>query len=217
MLSKGSTLCSSGREYTVLDLLGKGANTAAYLAECRQYGLTSKCILKEYCGSSPEGRERFIASGRMQNEIRQLSSLENQTPPVSHIFGANGTAYIDVVCFGGTTLDRLDLALPQYIAVCLTAAKTVGYYHQAGCLCLDLKPDNIFVMQNSHEDTVTQLVEFIDFDSVRRLSELDGNTPLAYTADWCAPEQRSAFHTGKLTAAADIYALGELAFFLLFG
>lgn len=214
MLSKGEKLCAGGRKYIVLEQLGKGANAAAYLAECRHSGLISKCILKE-CISGD--KERFIASGRMQNEIRQLSALGNQTPPVSHIFEANSTAYIDVACFGGATLDKLTLTLPQYIAVCLTVAKTVGYYHKAGCLCLDLKPDNIFVLQNAPDDTVTQLVEFIDFDSVRRLSEPDGNTPLAYTADWCAPEQHSQFATGKITEAADIYAIGELVFYLLFG
>ncbi|SDB28918.1 Serine/threonine protein kinase [Ruminococcaceae bacterium FB2012] len=214
MLSKGEKLCADGREYTVLELLGKGANAAAFLAECRHGGLTSKCILKE-CISGD--KERFIASGRMQNEIRQLSALGNQTPPVSHIFEVGDTEYIDVTCFGGATLDKLSLTLSQYIAVCLTVAKTVGYYHKAGCLCLDLKPDNIFVLQNAPDDTVTQLVEFIDFDSVRRLSELDGNAPLAYTADWCAPEQRSPFAAGKITEATDIYALGELVFFTLFG
>lgn len=214
MLSKGEKLCADGREYTAIELLGKGANSAAFLAECRHGGLTSKCILKE-CISSD--KERFIASGRMQNEIRQLSALGNQTPPVSHIFEVGETAYIDVACFGGATLDKLTLTLPQYIDVCLTVAKTVGYYHKAGCLCLDLKPDNIFVLQNAPDDTVTQLVEFIDFDSVRRLSEPDGNTPLAYTADWCAPEQHSQFAAGKITEAADIYAIGELVFYLLFG
>ena len=214
MLSKGSVLNADGREYTVIELLGKGANAAAFLAECRQGGLTSKCILKE-CISGD--RERFLASGRMQNKIRQMSSLGNQTPPVSHIFEENGTAYIDVACFGGTTLDKLSLTLPQYIALCLTVAKTVGYYHKADCICLDLKPDNIFILQNSPDDTVTQLVEFIDFDSVRRLSELDGSQPLAYTAEWCAPEQRSPFAAGRISSSADIFALGELVFYLLFG
>ena len=214
MLSKGERICADGREYTVLEMLGKGANAAAYLAECRHGGLASKCILKE-CISGD--KERFIASGRMQNEIRQLFALGNQTPPVSHIFETGGTAYIDVSCFGGATLDKLTLTLPQYVAVCLTVAKTAGYYHKAGRLCLDLKPDNIFVLQNAPDDTVTQLVEFIDFDSVRRLSELDGIAPVAYTAEWCAPEQHSPFAAGNITEAADIYVLGELVFYLLFG
>ena len=210
MLSKGDVLVSDDREYTVLETLGSGAGAAAYLAVCSHSGFSSRCILKE-CISGDN--ERFAASGRLQNEIRQQSSLGNQTPPVSHIFEENGTAYIDVACFGGTTLDKLTLTLPQYIALCLTVARTVGYYHKAGWLCLDLKPKNIFVLQNSPDDTLTQLVEFIDFDSVKRAGE---SAPSAYTADWCAPEQRSSFG-GNVTAAADVYAVGELVFYLLFG
>ena len=209
MLAKGDVIRSEGREYTVLELLGKGASAAAYLALCSRGGLTSRCILKE-CIS--ENKERFLASGRMQNEIRQQSSLGNQTPPVSHVFEADGTAFIDVACFGGTTLDRLKLTLPQYMALCLTIAKTVGYYHASGLLCLDLKPENIFVLQNAPDDTLTQLVEFIDFDSVIRAGE---GTPTSYTAKWSAPEQRSAH--SSVTAAADIFSIGELVFFLLFG
>ena len=107
--------------------------------------MTAKCILKEYAPQDAAdfetGKARFIAAGRMQNAIRQQSALQNQTPPISHIFEANGTAYMDVVCYGGTTLDKLSaLPLLQKIELCQTIARTVGYYHRAGYLCLDLKP-----------------------------------------------------------------------------
>ena len=210
MLSRGDVIKTEGREYTVLEQLGKGASAAAHLALCSHGGLTSRCILKECISGN---KERFLASGRVQNEIRQQSSLGNQTPPVSHIFEAGGTAFIDVACFGGTTLDRLKLTLPQYMALCLTVAKTVGYYHASGLLCLDLKPENIFVLRNAPDDTLTQLVEFIDFDSVIKAEE---GIPTSYTAEWSAPEQRSTFGAA-VTAAADIFAIGELVFFLLFG
>ena len=210
MLSTGETICHEEREYRILELLGRGRNTAAFLAECRHDGMTSKCILKE-CISGDNAA--FIASVRMQNRIRQLSSLGNQTPPVSRIFISGGSAYADVVCFGGTTLDRLSLTLPQLTEICLTVTRTVGHYHRAGWLCLDIKPENIFILQNSPDETVTQLVEFIDFDSVRRSGD---SIPVSYTADWCAPEQRSAFGE-NISPAADIYSLGELVFYSLFG
>ena len=210
MLSTGETICCGDREYTVLEPLGRGRSTAGYLAECRHGGLTSKCILKE-CISGDNAA--FIASVKIQNEIRQLSSLGNQAPPVSHVFIEGGKAYADVACFSGTTLDRLDLTLPQLAEICLTVTRTVGHYHRAGWLCLDIKPENIFILQNSPEETVTQLVEFIDFDSVRRNGD---SIPVSYTDGWCAPEQRSAFGE-NISPAADIYALGELLFWGLFG
>ena len=172
----GDIIISGKREYTIRELIGRGANTAAYLAVCKQGELVSKCILKEYAPRegelTEEGKARFLASGKIQNDIRQLNSLCNRTPPVSHIFEANGIAYIDVVCFGGRTLDKLALTLPQYAKICQSIALAAGYYHKVGFLCLDLKPSNIFIMQDSPDETVTQLAEFIDFDSVRRIEDL---------------------------------------------
>ena len=220
MLPNGYKLSTGGRVYRIIENIGRGANTVAYLAECGHSGLVTRCILKEYSPKnelSEQGRERFIRAGKMQNDIRQRTALSNQTPPVSHIFEVSGTPYIDVACFGGATLDKLtDLTLPQYMRICLTIAKTVGYYHKAGILCLDLKPENIFILQNSPDDTVTDLVEIIDFDSVRDMAETAESAIISYTRAWAAPEQTAPFTTGRITQSADIYTVGELVFFLLF-
>ena len=222
MLEKGQKLNIDSREYTVLELLGQGANTRAYLALCRWGGLETRCILKEFspqnADSFEQGKARFISAGNMQNEIRRHCALTNPTPPVSRIFEANGTAYIDVACFGGTTLDKLsDLSLLQYMQLCLTITRTVGQYHEAGYLCLDLKPENIFVMQNSPDDTITQLVEFIDFDSIKKISELKEPGMFSYTRLWAAPEQLDSCGASKIGVQTDIFTLGEIVFFLLFG
>ena len=221
MLNNGYTFNADGRQYTIMEQLGSGANTIAYLAECKHGELVTKCILKEYSPHNTDdfevGKTRFVASGKMQNAIRNKSVLNNQTPPVSHVFEANGTAYIDVACYNGTTLDKLDsLTLPQYMALCETIAKTVGYYHKSGFLCLDLKPENIFILQNTPDDTITQLVEFIDFDSIRDTENI-GNTLFSYTREWAAPEQLNPYATAKICTSADIYTVGEIVFYLLFG
>ena len=101
--------------------------------------------------------------------------------------------------------------------ICLTIAKTVGYYHTAGYLCLDLKPENIFIMQNSPDDTITQLVEFIDFDSLREISTLSDASLFSYTRLWAAPEQLDNYGASRLSTATDIYTIGEIVFYLLFG
>jgi hypothetical protein len=140
MLENGYVMQIDDRQYRILEQLGRGANSVAYLAECLHAGLTTKCILKEFSPTDTDDfsrkKERFLFSGKMQNDIRERSVLTNQTPPVSHIFEANGTAFIDVACFGGMTLDKLkDLTLPQYMAICRTIAKTRNKpYHGARCL-----------------------------------------------------------------------------------
>lgn len=220
MLENGYTLSANGRQYTIIEQLGRGANTVAYLAACSHGELVTKCILKEFAPHNTDdfevGKARFIAAGKMQNAVRQKSVLNNQTPPVSHVFEANGTTFIDVSCYNGTTLDKLNLTLPQYMAICETIAKTVGYYHKSGYLCLDLKPENIFILQNDPDDTVTQLVEFIDFDSIRDVQN-GGNTAFSYTREWAAPEQLNPYSVGRIGNTADIYTVGEIVFYLLFG
>ena len=231
MLDTGYILRNDDHEYKIIEMLGRGANTIAYLAERKCNGLASKCILKEYSPNKKltdeefeNGKLRFIASGRTQNDIRQLSALNNQTPPVSHIFEYDSpdsninTAFIDVACFGGTTLSKLkDLSLLQYIEIIRTIAGTVGYYHRVGYLCLDLKPENIFIMQNSPDDTITQLVEFIDFDSIRSIDGIASDPAISCTKDWAAPELLNMYAASTIGPRADIYAIGELVFYHLFG
>ena len=222
MLEKGQKLNIDSREYTVLELLGQGANTRTYLALCRWGGLETRCILKEFspqnADSFEQGKARFISAGNIQNEIRRHCALTNPTPPVSRIFEANGTAYIDVACFGGTTLDKLTgISLLQYMQLCLTITRTVGYYHSEGFLCLDLKPENIFVMQNTPDDTVTQLVEFIDYDSIKEISSIAQTGMFSYTRSWAAPEQLDSYGASKIGVQTDIFTLGEIVFCLLFG
>ena len=97
MLENGYVMKIDDRQYRILEQLGRGANSVAYLAECSHEGLTTKCILKELLPSDMDDfarkKERFLFSGKMQNDIRQRSVLTNQTPPVFHIFEANGTAF----------------------------------------------------------------------------------------------------------------------------
>lgn len=224
LLKNGYVFNADERKYTILSLIGRGANTAAYYAKCKNKQLESYCILKEYNPQNTgdekleSGKIRFQKSAIMQNEMRQNLSLVNQTPPVSHFFEANGTVYIDVACYSGATLDKLDsLDLLQNIQLCQTIAKTVGYYHKSGYICLDLKPENIFVLQNSPDDTITQMVEFIDFDSVRKITSDGVSQPFSYTRAWAAPEQLNSFSTERITKAADIYTVGEITFYLLFG
>lgn len=218
-LPVGYVLNSDERKYTILGVIGQGASCTAYLAVRLEKGLEANCILKAYNPHNGEfsekGKQRFIDSAKRQNSIRQHCCLTNQTPPVINIFEANGTAYIDVSCYSGTTLDRLgDLPLSEYMRIYRTVANTVKYYHQAGYLCLDIKPENIFIMQNSPDDNITQLVEFIDFDSIKEIG-FDKLGGVSYTRAWAAPEQLNI--SGEISVRTDIYTIGEMIFCYLFG
>lgn len=236
ILSKNYIINFEKREYKILYCIGRGASAVAYMAECRNENIFSRCILKEYnpsnlkiirnndgflyCDDNIEfenGMKRFILSGHKQNDVRSNKNMCNQTPPVTHIFEANGTAYIDVSCYDGNTLDKFtNLSLSEYTEILLAISKNISAYHSSDCLCLDLKPSNIFILQDSVGKAVTQLVEFIDFDSVRNVINENENY-FAYTREWAAPEQTNPFSVEKICEASDIYTIGEIAFWIYFG
>ena len=77
MLKTGQKLNTDDREYTVLELLGQGANTTAYLANCESGGLETRCILKEFspqnADSFEQGKARFISAGNMTSTLLALA------------------------------------------------------------------------------------------------------------------------------------------------
>lgn len=218
--------------YKIMKKISDGANTIAYEAEYTNNGLKSIHILKEYFPKSLKidrdeegrlifdnvekfnnGKEKFIASGKRQNELRMIGDLTNETPYLQNIFEFNNTVYLDVIKHEGTTLDEVsNLPLINKIKLCLSLCKLVNTYHNNGYLCLDLKPKNIFILKDK-----TELIHFIDFDSIEKKENIKfGNNVHNYSLHWSAPEQRNPFAYSKISEKSDIYALGEILFWCLF-
>ena len=86
--------------------------------------------------------------------------------------------------------------------------------HEASIVHRDLKPDNLFL---THRDDGTPRIKILDFGVAKIVADnaTGPGTQSLGTPLYMAPEQ---FFTGaKITAAADIYALGLVAFTLLAG
>lgn len=219
--------------YKINKKIGEGANTIAYEVEYTNNGLKSIHILKEYYPKSLNvhrdeqgklifdnvekfnlGKEKFISSGKRQNELRMIGDLTNETPYLQNIFEFNNTVYLDVIKYEGTTLDEVsNISLIDKLKLCLSICKLVYTYHQNGYLCLDLKPQNIFVLKDK-----TELIHFIDFDAIDKKENIKfGNNVHKYSLNWSAPEQRNPFAYSKISEKSDIYALGEIVFWSVFG
>lgn len=225
---------ANSEQYTVTGILGKGASAIAYNAILDNGCYTSMHIIKEYCPSYIElqrdddgriryeecererfekGLAQFVESGKKQNEIRERASLRNQTPPIIKNFRANNTVYLDVTPFEGKTFENIqDFSLLERLKICLSIAKLAGLYHKEGYLCLDIKPSNIFVLKET-----TEIVEFIDFDSVREKETIAFGNSLSFTKLWAAPEQENPYSVECISEATDIYTIGEIVFWSLFG
>lgn len=237
-LPVGYELHLNGRagKYIITDIVGKGASTVAYYADyyCND-GNSSKHIIKEFnpsyisfrrtesgemkfdtCDENrvENAKERFLSGCYNQIKIRNQIATMNQTPPIEGPFYANNTIYTDVIAYNGATYDAAykNLSLCDRIKVCLSVAKLVKCYHDAGYLCLDIKPENIFVIPETKE-----LLYFIDFDSVCTKQEIAFGNSISYTKQWAAPEQLTPYAMDEISEATDVYAIGELVFWSVFG
>ena len=235
-LSAGQEVNNEDRteRYTITDIIGRGASTVAYLAELDNGCYCSKRILKEYCPSYvlidrteegkiivsdkererfENGKKRFLDGGKRQNILRERTNLRNQTPLIVTNFEANNTVYLDVTPYEGIIFENAnELSLLDRLKVCLATAKLVALYHKEGYLCLDIKPSNIFVLNET-----VDIVEFVDFDSVREKKDISFGNSLSYTKSWAAPEQKNPYSVDKICEATDVFAVGEMVFWVVFG
>lgn len=227
-------------EYVIKKVIGRGGSTIVYLTDyISTEGLCSERIIKEFYPSVlhvtrdetgkieisgneidkyEQEKSLFYQGGLRQNQLRKRHNLCNEIPPIQNIYEQNNTLYLEVTPFAGKTLDRFE-NLPMLTAVklCLAVAKLANQYHKNGYLCLDIKPENIFVLTNSSDEIVTDMIEFIDFDSVRLKEQVSFGESLSYTQSWSAPEQRTPYGISKICEATDVYAVGELLFWIIMG
>jgi eukaryotic-like serine/threonine-protein kinase len=152
---------------------------------------------------------------RFRHEARAMAVLHH--PNVADVFdyGESGAdAYIVMARVAGEPLSRRiaergRLSAAETMSVVAQAAHALDAAHQAGIVHRDVKPGNL-IMQ---PDGAVVLVDF----GVARSAEspsLTGASEVVGTALYIAPEQVSKQITGP---AADIYALGAVAYHCLAG
>jgi len=219
------------RTYSIIKKMGEGATCIAYYGVDEQ--TKAKCVIKEYypinvsiernddgwlaCGAAEidkfnRGKERFNSSIERQIKLRNIGEATNQIFYVLDCFEANGTSYVVVPQYSGSTYsENSDIDLYNRIKICKSVAEYIKNCHTEGYLCLDIKPDNIFVIPETSE-----LAMFFDFDSVCRIDEVMYGENLSYTSSWAAPEQVVPGSYAKISKASDVFVLGELLYWSIF-
>lgn len=225
---------NDGGKYVITEMIGRGSSCAVYRAEhYAADSIRTEHLLKEYnpravsitrtndgtmCVSPEEqdafdtGLERFQSGHESQLDLRQTDELRNSTSNIQNIFDANGTRYIDMTLFTGSTYSDIhEQSLYDLCKRMKAVTQVVGNYHKAGLLHLDIKPDNIFALPETCE-----LVMLFDFDSVVEKNCIERYTGLSYTKTWAAPEQVIPTYRKKICEATDLYAIGEMMFWQIF-
>lgn len=223
-------------EYEVKEIFGKGASCIVYRTTfTNKNGFKTEHLLKEYNPSHlhvsrdekgylsvskeelpafADGMKRFEEGYRLQADMRRkIREITNSTSNVQEAFSDFGTQYIDMALLNGEAYSTLrENSLFDLLCRAKAITQVIGSYHKAGYLHLDIKPGNIFTIPETRS-----LVLFFDFDSVTKKTQVLQNSVLSYTQSWAAPEQRNLMQKTKICEATDLYAIGELVFWQIFG
>ena len=228
---KGQVIKLDNKELRVEKVVGRGASSVVYLTEDIHQG--TQHLIKEYnpkyiklsrgddssiyCNDEDKekyikGLQKFEMAKSLQVYLRKkYPELTNNIANIQFFEKAYNTAYIDMTFFEGETFDNTqEPSLLKLLLRIKTICKTVSFYHDEGYLYLDLKPENVFFMNDT--DDISLL---FDFDSVIRKDEIKNSTAFYYTKSWSAPEQILGQY-GLISEAADIFSIGEMLFFKLF-
>lgn len=204
-------------QYTLLSKLGEGGMGAVYRAE---HALLRRPTAVKLVQQSQVGRE---AVERFEREVRVTSQLEHPNTIEVYDFGLTPTG---VFYYAMELLEGLDgeelvemagalppgrvLYLMQQVCGSLAEAHAVGFIHR------DIKPANLMVCDRGG---VPDMVKVLDFGLVKLTQSNDAKLSVAGgllgTPLYMAPEAMTA--PDELTAAADVYSLGAVAYFLVSG
>ena len=109
-----------------------------------------------------EYKNKFKEAFDRNNILFETENLANYVVNTYEIYEANNTLYVVTLFSEGKTLKFDEVtSIKQAVAVMKNVSKIIGKIHNAGFLYLDIKPDNIFVM----DDTGSR-IQLFDFDSL---------------------------------------------------
>ena len=191
--------------YRIVGELGRGAMAIVYHAHDLELGDEVALKVFQLAGDDELGRfrEELRLSRRIQHEnVIRLYDIGVQ----------GGQRYISMELLEGCPLsDRLGkpLSLAEGIGYLAQACAGLQAAHDLGVVHRDVKPDNLFVTEGG-------LLKVMDFGIAKQ--EATGGTlagTILGTPQYMSPEQISG--SGDVTPAADLYALGVIAYEIFTG
>ena len=169
------------------------------------------------------------ALARFEREVRCTSELEHPNSVYIYDYGhtPDGQFYYAMEYLEGFTLGELvelegQVAPGRVREILLQTACALAEAHERGMVHRDIKPANIMICDRGR---TPDMVKVLDFGLVKAMGESSEGLPgeemsatltdaVVGTAHFLAPE---TIRGEEVSAAADIYALGALAFYLLTG
>lgn len=159
-------------------------------------------------------KKRFRDSFVVNSELHEMAGLTNYTSQVYDLYEGNGTLYTVSSYVEGNTLDKIHFSsIKEVLRVVRSTARYLQRLHEKGYLYLDVKPENIRMYE-----TTPEMVELFDFDAVipQGIKEDLSGYRVAYSRGY-APLEQKLGDISRIGTYTDVYAVGALLFFLIFG
>jgi hypothetical protein len=212
------------QEFRLLDVVGQGGFGVVYRAEDRQ--LQRVVAIKEYlpaqlAARAPDGRlgpvtphhadtfaaglNGFLDEARLLARFRHPALLE-----VLRFWEQNGTAYLAMPFYPGSTLERLIEASPAGLDFASLRTMlgplldAVELLHQAGCVHRDIAPDNLIVRPDGS-------AVLLDFGAARRvIGDRVRATTVMLKAGYAPIEQYADDPSFRVGPWSDVYAIAAV-------
>lgn len=217
--------------YRVVRSIGEGGFGAVYeLVHC-QFGRRAALKVLALPGARPEITARFLNEARAANAVHH--------PGIVQIFELgqlkSGAPWLMMEFIDGETLEERMLSVQRGnaplrhdpVTILYQLADVLCVLHDRGVIHRDLKPANIKLMPDPSRPE-GELTKLLDFGIAKFVSESllepkdEGPAPphtragvIMGTPSYMAPEQ--CVSAATVTAAADVYAMGVIAYELLSG
>ncbi|KVQ08461.1 hypothetical protein WK00_01775 [Burkholderia ubonensis] len=219
-------------EFEIRSVIGVGGTSIVYLAT--DHLLKRTVALKEYMPSTiamrsggatisirTEGQKETFMVGLRSfiNEAQLLARFDHHAlVKVYRFWEANGTAYIVMPNYDGTTLkeilrQRIDPPDEQWIKMLLRPLmEALAMMHDDGCYHRDIAPDNIILKRDSQQPVL------LDLGAARRVTnEMAHMLTVILKLGYAPVEQYAEVPGMKQGPWTDVYALGALVHFAILG
>ena len=214
MLSPGARIDD---RYEILDALGSGGMGHVYRARRIRLGddVAIK-VMQATPDAPPELRDRFLRESRACAQLRH----PNIVGLLDFGFDAANQPYMVMELLSGPSLkEEIDLEAPmapaRVVAILESVASALQMAHDRGITHRDLKPANIVAHRYESGDRVYKVIDF-GLAAIKSGEDTRLTDPAFFlgTLAYAAPEQMRG---EDVTAAADVYALGVIAYEMLTG
>ena len=219
-------------EFEITQRIGEGGFSVVYLAQ--DHSLDRKVALKEYMpGSlasrvsitqirprSEQYRETFEAGLKsFINEARLLARFDHPAlVKVYRFWEANGTAYLVMPLYDGTTLKTAVRNMPQrpdeawLLALLAPLTAALNVIHDEHCYHRDIAPDNVMLLADGGKPLL------LDFGAARRvIGDMTQALTVILKPGYAPVEQYAEVPGMKQGPWTDVYALAATVYWAVTG